>query len=157
MKVIKDNYNNGITEEVEKTFKIRCSECESELEVTEEEMYIGWLGAYHIVCPCCGKEAMVDELEGIDITVSNVEFPTHFHKVSIDTGAIDIKNAEITSSIHRGVEFLREHKDEWAWYTSYGNLLLAIFKYDGENEYSVIVTKNFYEADIKFEALDYNK
>ena len=62
IKVLKDNSKNIEVKEENKDvpLKIKCSECDSELEITEEDTHIGWMGARFINCPCCGKEAMVD-------------------------------------------------------------------------------------------------
>ena len=80
IKVLKDNSKNiEVKEENIKMFplKIKCSECDSELEIAEEDTHIGWMGARFITCPCCGEEAMIDELDGITLTKDNLEFP-HF-------------------------------------------------------------------------------
>ena len=62
MKILKNNCNEEKVKNIAKTFNVRCDKCDSELEITKEDTHIGWLGAVHITCPCCGEESMVDEI-----------------------------------------------------------------------------------------------
>ena len=160
MKVIKDNTGNNI--KVEKkmldVLKIHCSECGSELEITKDDTHIGWLGAAFINCPCCGQESMVDVMDGITLTIDNIEFPVHFKRTVLGASKIkEVKATEIVKEIKRGVEHFRNSKDHSCWYTSYGDLFLVMFRYPGDEEYWVVVTKDFYEAYIPFEKEDYEE
>ena len=85
IKILKDNLKNiEVKEENIAMFplKIKCSECDSELEITEEDTHIGWMGARFINCPCCGEDTMIDELDGITLTKDNLEFPVHFNRTT---------------------------------------------------------------------------
>lgn len=160
IKIVKNNYNkNNISKKVEvkpKTVHTHCDYCNSELELTKEDTYIGWLGARFVECPCCGKETMVDELEGIDLTKDNVKFPTHFYKTNKELeGVKEVENEEITKQIQNGIDFLRENKDEFSWYVSYGDLFVSVFRFEGDEIYSVYVTRDFYNTEIPFEKSDY--
>lgn len=145
IKIIKNNYGkNNLSKPVKtnpKTVRTHCDYCNSELELTEEDTYIGWLGARFIKCPCCGKETMVDELDGIDLTKDNIKFPTHFYRTNKDLeGVKEIEDEEIVKEIRHGIDFLRENKDEFSWYISYGDLFVVVFRFEGDEIYSVYVT-----------------
>ena len=159
IKVLKDNSKNiEIKEENIAMFplKIKCSECDSELEITEEDTHIGWMGARVINCPCWGGAVMVDELEGIKNTKDNLEFPVHFIRTTKGLrNVVEINSDKIIKEIQRGITYFREHKDEYYWYTSYGDLFLIVFRYSDDEEYFVMVTKDFYETYITFEDEDY--
>lgn len=158
IKIIKNNYNNQPKKESVKNSKIRmhCSECDSELEITEEDTHIGWLGARFIICPCCGEEAMVDELDGITLTKDKLEFPIHFNRTTKELrNVVEVNSDEIIKEIQRAITYFREHKDEYYWYTSYGDLFLIVFRYSDDEEYYVMATKDFYETYIPFEKEDY--
>lgn len=160
MKIIKDNTNNkpNTEKEIPDVLKIHCSECGSELEITKDDTHIGWLGAAFINCPCCGQEAMVDEMDGITLTIDNVKFPMHFHRTALELGkAKEISATEIEKEIKCGVEYFRANKDAFCWCTNRGDLCLVIFRYSGDEEYWVIVTKDFYETYIPFEQVDYDE
>lgn len=156
MKVIRNNTKNNI--KLPDVLKVYCNECGSELEITKDDTHIGWLGAAFINCPCCGQESMVDELDGVTLTIDNIEFPAHFNRTVLGAGEVkEIKSTEIVKEIKRGVEFFREHKNNYYWYTRYGDLFLIIFRYTDDEEYTIIVTKDFYETEIPFEVEDYEK
>lgn len=161
MKVLKDNSRNVEVKEENTTLyplKINCSECDSELEITEEDTHIGWLGARFINCPCCGNEAMIDELDGITLTKDNLEFPVHFIRTAKGLRhVVEVNSNEIVNEIKKAITYFRENKDEFCWYTSHGDLFLIVFRYSGDEEYFVMVTKDFYETYIPFEREDYDE
>ena len=159
IKVLKDNSKNVEVKEENTTLyplKIKCSECDSELEITEEDTHIGWMGARFINCPCCGNEAMVEEWDGITLTKDNLEFPVHFNRTAKGLRhVVEVNSDEIIKEIQRGITYFRRHKDEYYWYTSHGDLFLIVFRYSGDEEYFVMATKDFYETYIPFEDEDY--
>lgn len=159
MKILKDNSKSNIKQVVRRdlrTFKIKCDKCESELEIKKEDTHVGWLGASFITCPCCGEETMVDELEGITLTIDNLQFPVHFNRTNKDMRQV-VENSpeQIVKEIKRAITYFRENKGEHYWYTSYGDLFVIVFRYEGDEEYSVMVTKDFYETEIPFQEEDY--
>lgn len=158
MKILKDNCNkeNVIKNIEQKSLKICCDQCDSELEITKEDTHVGWLGALFVTCPCCGEESMVAELEGITLTVNNLQFPIHFNRINKDIRTV-VENSpdEIVNEIKQGIKYFREHKDDYYWYTSHGDLFVIIFRYEGDEEYFVMVTKDFYETNIPFKKEDY--
>ena len=159
MKIIKDNTGKNMSgEEIPKAFRIECEHCMSELEITEDETHIGFLGCAYITCPCCGKETPVDELEGVILTIDNIEFPTHFFRTNASLGtAKPSSNQEIKKEIVTGIEHLRKNKNSHFWYTSYGDLFLIVFRYPGDKEYWVVATKDYYDTFIPFEDIDYGE
>lgn len=158
MKIIKNNCIEKKQENIPKQFTVECDKCGSELEITEEDTYIGWLGAPHITCPCCGEECMVDDLDGITLTKDNLKFPVHFIRTVKELRhVIEVNSDEIIRDIQKGIEYFRNNKDEYNWYTSHGDLFLIIYRYPGDEEYFVMVTKDYYETYIPFELEDYNK
>ena len=161
IKVIKNNFNkinlNKNIEEKSKKIHIFCEHCDSELEISKEDTHIGWLGALFVKCPCCGQESMVNELEGITLTKDNIDYPIHFNRTNKDLrNVVEVKKDEIIKEIQRGIDYFRVNKNESYWYTCYGDLFLIVFRYEGDEEYFVLVTRDFYETDIPFEKEDYN-
>lgn len=99
---------------------------------------------------------MVEELQGITLTKDNIRFPVHFNRTK--TGKIGVKEVtdqKVVDEIKRGIEYLQINKNEYYWFTSYGDLFLIIFKYDGDEECYVLVTKDWYDTNIQFEDDDY--
>ena len=161
IKVLQNNFKKEIEEaKVETEFiyplKTTCDQCDSELEVSEEDIHIGWLGAAFVTCPCCGEETMLDEVEGITLTVDNIDFPVHFLHTSKDKRyCIDVSSEDIVKEIKRAISYFREHKDEWYRYTMYGDLAIFVHRLEGDEIYAVYITKDFYETDIPFDKADY--
>lgn len=157
MKVLKNNFNKPSNLEVNLfPIELKCENCESELEIEEEDTYIGALGSFHIKCPCCGYEIMLDKPNPIVLTKDNLEFPAHFFHTNKELrNVVEVVPYEIVKEIKRGIEWFRENKDEDNWYTSYGDVFVSVYRYEGDEDYFVIVAKDFYETYIPFEKVDY--
>lgn len=162
MKVLKNNYKEGqIAVAHESTIKpyprkLECEKCGSELEYEESDINIGVYGAAHVLCPLCGYNNMLDGDEhDITLTKDNIEFPIHFHHTSKETGAVKISNEEIKNRIRNGVNYFRTNKDEHYWFTESGDTHVSVVRYEGDKDYEVLVTKDFYSTYIPFEEEDY--
>lgn len=163
MKVLKDNYNNNnVIEENINQIKpyprdLICENCGSELEYEESDVYIGALGCAYLKCPCCNNENMLEENEhSIDLTKDNVEFPMHFFHTSVDTGAVDCCNNEkVKNAIYQAIDYFRKNKEKFAWTTECGNLYMNVFRYEGDENYYVVVSNDYYSTYIPFESVDY--
>lgn len=160
MKVLKNNYNEVDTHvDALEPYprELECESCGSKLEYEKEDMKVGVFGAMHIKCPLCGYNNMLDGNEcDVILTKDNVEFPIHFHHTSKENGAKDVcYNEYIKEEIKCAIEFFRRNKNEYHWCTSYGNLYISIRKFEGDEEYDVVVTDRHWETYIPFESEDY--
>ena len=161
MKVLKNNFNtetNISKPNIVPRYprKYICENCESELEYNKEDIYIGVYGASHIKCPLCEYENMIDDENTITLTKNNIEFPTHFNYSSEETGAKKCcDNENVKKEINRAIEYFRQNKDEWHWYTCYGNLHISVDRLKGDENYDVFVTDRHWETYIPFEQEDY--
>ena len=166
MKVLKDNYNQ-IKEDNKHNFnkiipyprKLVCENCQSELEYEEADLRMGEYGCMFLDCPCCGSNNMLGDNEhNITLTIDNIEFPTHFHHTSTNTGAVEcFDNENIKQCIEKGINYLRKHKDASDWFTQFGNLYVQIYKFSGDEIYEINACNNYYTAEIPFEAQDYDR
>lgn len=159
MKVLVNNYNGEPIESIENTSyprKVVCDRCGSELEYEKEDTRIGYLGVTHLDCPLCGEEIMLEGNEqDIFLTKDNIKFPTHFYHFSKETGAKEIPSYRIEEYIRKGIDFLRENKEEFYWYSGTGDSRIFVFRYDGDEMYDIVVAKDFYETEISFSNKDY--
>lgn len=159
MKVIENNYKSKTkpVKNISESIIAYCDNCDSKLEITEEDTHIGWLGARFVTCPCCGQESMLDEMEGITLTVDNIEFPVHFSRTNKDSGAVEISDEDIVKDIKRAINYFRtSNDDDWCWFTEHGEVFVAVYKLDGDDEYYVVVSKDYYSTYIPFEGEDRN-
>ena len=158
IRILKDNLNKEkMNKAIPYPRKVICDSCGSELEYDESDLYIGEYGCVLVKCPVCGESVILDGNEHeITLNMNNIEFPNHFYHLSTDTGAVDACNTErIRGYIKDGIEFLRQHPDEFYWNISTGNLCMYVHRYEGDGEYCIVLTKDYYEVSIPFEDKDY--
>lgn len=118
---------------------------------------MGAFGCMYIDCPLCGRDNMLENNEfNIILSKNNIEFPTHFFEHSTENGAVDTcKNEYITKEINRAINYFRTNKEEFAWTTGTGNTEIHVYRFSDDEEYNVVVSENYYDAHIPFEAEDY--
>lgn len=162
MKILKNNFNETDVGKDVKVIKpypreLVCEQCGSSLEYEESDIRMGALGCVYLDCPLCHYENMLEENENtITLTVNNVEFPTHFFHTSTEGGAVDCcNNEEIKKCIQKAVNYFRENKEAFNWSTQTGNLYICVRRYSDDEDYEVIVTKDYYSTYIPFEPKDY--
>jgi glycerophosphoryl diester phosphodiesterase len=98
------------------------------------------------------------EFEGVTLNINTLKFPDHFHRTNKDLRHVaEVTDSELRASIKQAIDFFRANKDEWSWFTMYGDLFLQVYRFDGDEEYSIVIARDFYEATLPFEAVDYNK
>ena len=135
-----------------------CGGCGSELEYEESDVSVGALGCAIVNCPLCCEDNIIEDSEkAITLTADNVEFPTHFWHTSKENGAVDCcNNEEVKRCIRKAINYFRKNKNEFVWYSAYGNLYIFVLRYGGDEEYNVIVTNDYYDTHIPFETEDYD-
>lgn len=160
MKILKNNFNTDtLVSNNVKPYprKIICEGCGSELEYDKSDTQIGALGGVYVFCPLCDYDNMIDSHEdAVILTKNNIEFPTHFFHTSVDGGAVDCcDNKHIKSYIDQAINYFRQNKDEFVWTVESGNLYIAVYRDDGDEDYYVMVTDNYYSTYLPFEDQDY--
>lgn len=148
MKIIKSNKQT----QIKYPMRVKCYNCESELEVEEQDTHVGYPGAMYFTCPVCGKESMIDELDGITLTKDNIEFPQHFYYFG---NGVDLSSKEIRKYINDAINFFRNNPDSFCYTTGSGNTGILVQNFSGDHEYHVVVTKDFYETEIPYGTKDY--
>ena len=71
-------------------------------------------------------------------------------------GYIECPFEEIKEYIQKGINYFRNNKDEFSWFTETGTLHVAVWRMDGDESYEVVVSKDHYATSIPFEEVDYN-
>lgn len=155
MKVLKNNYNTVFAEDIEK--ELICEVCRSELEYEESDIVVGQYGCAFVECPLCGyKNYLDDDKHEVVLTKDNVEFPTHFSHTSEETGAVNCcTNNEIKGYINNAIEYFRKNKEAEHWFCCTGNLYISVTRWEGDENYWVVVSNDHYDTYIPFEAADY--
>lgn len=162
MKVIQNNYDKPKQEKKQKSkvekVKVECKNCGSVLEVTRQDTHTGWLGLRYITCPCCDYEMEIEDFEDDAETIyaSNLKYPTHFTVSDKNFDAVEIKDYEINQWIQKGIRFFRENKGEYYYYIGSGNTWVHIYRLDEDEEYYIMVSKDYESGEVEFEAEDFN-
>lgn len=152
MRIIHNNLETQKT--IPKTQEYDCEHCGSTIEVDADDLPEGWIGAMFFTCPVCGKENMSD-VETELPTKDSIEFPKHFSKSSIDNDAVDISDEEIQKVIRELANKLWDNTNDFEYVsTGYGNFMVFIENYAGEDEYKITVCKNYWEGSIKANPAD---
>ena len=134
----------------EKNYKIVCPYCGSELEYEEEDLYWNFKNddcGLSIDCPCCGDIIIVDKC-------SPIEYPKAFYHFGDKENCEKISDEEIKQWIKQGIRCLEQNKgnlEEWVWYTGSGDTKVVIYRYDGDEAYTIDVCKNYWTTDIGYE------
>ena len=131
----------------DKNWPKRCTcNCGAELEYNKEDVHIGWMGCEYVTCPACDRETMIGECR-----VQPPTWKTTFHHTSVETGAVDIKDAEIQEYVNKVIKNLCS--DKWKsgefCVTGTGNLLVLGIKW--EDNVDIYVTKDYWEDSIGLE------
>ena len=134
--------------------EVGCEKCGTEFCVEENDrLNAGYYGTYYVNCPVCGERVMIYELDGIKVTKDNIKFPDHFY--SFENG-VKISNEEIEEYIRKGIEYFRENPTSFSWSTGTGDTHILVQNYSGDEDYSVVVSKGYYETEIDYEKEDYD-
>lgn len=153
MKVIKNNMDIETESTVAKNAtpkfptKAVCENCESEIELDEVDVEEGEFGLYKFICPCCGKESFADC--GITLTSENVSFPKHYF---CSEDGINISDDEINKMVKKCIETLRNSndKDVYSTFTEIGNTFVFVQRFDGDENFEVVVSKDYYDTIIDY-------
>lgn len=138
MKIIKDCYNKEIVSE-----EYICEECNSVFEYDDYDVYVDSENNEYVTCPCCNHSCIVS----VPTTEDNIEFPKSFYEFGgTNIESIDVSNNEITTRIKECIKWLKENPNEPFGYTGFGNMFLCVFNH--EDEYYIIVTKNYFDSYI---------
>lgn len=154
MKIIRDCYNET-TENKVVPKEITCECCHSVFEYEPTDLQIGEFGCAYVTCPCCGERLWLDDVDGAKLTKDTIVFPDHFSYSSVATGAVHVEPAQVHEWIRKAVEYFRKNKNEFAYYAASGDTCVVVLRFDGEECYTVLVSQDYYESMIPFEAQDY--
>lgn len=151
MKILKNNCKT-----TDAPVQVTCEHCRSVLEVAEQDVEFDENGFPCVTCPCCSGYIDLEEtFPNMKLTLEELQFPQHFHHVSVDAGAADCFDDELMPHIKEAIYHLRSHprEDSWGgWIT--GNLFLIIERC--EDEYTIYASKDFYETSLPFGQEDHS-
>lgn len=150
MKVLKDNFCVEENKDKLKTYHIICENCNSELEVTDDDISVGTYGMGYVVCPCCDEKTYPDEFaDRFPLTKDNLVFPLHY---SSSSNGVPIDDDTINKWVRECIDKFDENdENDWVRFVGSGDTMVIVFKMAGDEEYDIYVCKNYYETFIPFD------
>ena len=116
--------------------RIKCDNCQAELEYDKDDVFIGEWGMKYIHCPCCEENIPVSEDRYMPIT-----WPTTFQHTSKEN-AVEIDGERVSDYVEEIKKKLMS--SEPGDYTMISTGDCFVFGYKTEEEIEIIVTKDYY-------------
>ena len=123
--------------------RVICDECQAELEIEENDVFVGEFGCYLFKCPCCGREVAIDDI-GRDTPPTFRKTFWHTY-VSKSNDTKHIEDDEVQRMINHCVSKLIPDDVEAGEFSmqGYGDTVVYAFKY--EDCIEILVTQDYYE------------
>ena len=139
MRLIK---SNNIESEYPK--RVMCENCQAELEIEADDVFVGEYGCHLFKCPCCNHNTAIDGMER-DIPPTFKQTFWHTSVKSGSTNTVHIEDNEIQKMIDECVHNLISDDVEPGEFSmqGYGDTVVYAFKY--EDRIEILVTQDYYE------------
>lgn len=136
-----------LNKDVEQTFyRQNCKDCHAELEFAFDDTYEGALGARYLKCPVCGHEN-ITELDVPNLSSNNIKFPLHFFA----PGGVEISDDQINDWVYKCLKVAEESDEPYGYFVQAGTGNTRVILMAYEDEYDIIVTKDYYETSVNRE------
>ena len=125
--------------------RVFCDGCQAELEIEENDVFVGEFGCYLFECPCCGRKVALD---GIERDTPPTFRKTFFHYSATKDGTVQSKHIpdnEVQEMIDKCVHRLISEDVEADKYTMEATGDTAVYAFKMENCIDIIVTQDYYE------------
>ena len=126
---------------------LKCEYCGEELH---GEPQVGQFGLKYIHCDYCGEDSYNEDLGEIELTKDNLHFPQHYHCFK---NGVDKSDEWIDKQVRKGLEYLENNPTEDFVELGTGNTNICIIKYEGDEEYRIVVSKGYYDTNIPIKNL----
>ena len=128
--------------------RVFCDECQAELEVEENDVFVGEFGCHLFKCPCCGREVAIDGIERDTPPTFKQTFSHTFVDKSNDTKHIE--DDEVQRMIDKCVSNLISDDVEAGEFSKQGTGDTVVYAFKYEDCIDILVTQDYYE-DTLFE------
>ena len=128
--------------------RVFCDECQAELEVEENDVFVGEFGCHLFKCPCCGREVAIDGIERDTPPTFKQTFWHTFVDKSNDTKHIE--DDEVQRMIDKCVSNLISDDVEAGEFSKQGTGDTVVYAFKYEDCIDILVTQDYYE-DTLFE------
>ena len=128
--------------------RVFCDECQAELEIEENDVFVGEFGCHLFKCPCCGREVAID---GIERDTPPTFRQTFWHTyVDKSNNTKHIEDDEVQRMIDKCVSNLISDDVEAGEFSMQGTGDTVVYAFKYEDCIEILVTQDYYE-DTLFE------
>ena len=123
--------------------RVFCDECQAELEIEENDVFVGEFGCHLFKCPCCGREVDINGIERDTPPTFRKTFWHTFAGKSNDTKHIE--DDEVQKMINNCVSDLISDEVQAGEFSTRvcGDTAVHAFKF--EDCIEILVTQDYYE------------
>ena len=139
MRIIKNNFK--YKQEIP-TEEYICEGCNSVFEYEDKDICIDNDNIEFVKCPCCGHKCITYTPP----TIETIKFPKNFYQFGVHGGVVNISDNEITNDIRECLKWLEKNPTESFRYIGKGDTFTCVFNH--EDEYYIMVAKNYFETSI---------
>lgn len=123
--------------------RVFCDECYAELEIEENDVFVGEFGCHLFKCPCCGREVAIDGIErDTPPTFKQTFWHTH---VSKSNNTVHIEDDEVQRMIDKCVSNLISDDVEAGEFSVQGTGDTVVYAFKYEDCIEILVTQDYYE------------
>jgi hypothetical protein len=97
-------------------------------------------------CPVCGRE-IITEIDTPALSSNNIKFPLHFFEPS----GLDVSNDQINDWVYKCLKAAEESDEPYGYFATMGTGNTRVILMAYEDEYNIIVTKDYYETSVNRE------
>ena len=129
--------------------RVMCENCQAELEIEVDDVFVGEFGCYMFKCPCCSHNTAIDGME----RDTQPTFKKTFWHTSVKNGStntVHIEDNEIQKMIDECVHNLISDDVEPGEFSMQGTGDTAVYAFKYEDCIEILVTQDYYE-DTLFE------
>ena len=139
MKVISQKIKDAQSEWPKRVF---CDECQAELEIEENDVFVGEFGCHLFKCPCCGHKVAIDGIErDMKPTFKQTFWHTHVGK---SNNTVHIEDDEVQRMIDKCVSNLISDDVEAGEFSKQGTGDTVVYAFKYEDCIDILVTQDYY-------------
>lgn len=125
-----------------------CEKCKTKIGYTQDDIEYKDYGVPYIRCPHCSSQTMLEEEDCLELNKNNVKFPIHYYHFGEGK---PIDDEQINKWVKESIEYLEKNPTEHFSYHASGDSIVFVIKYEDDEEYSIIVAKNYYSTSVSID------
>ena len=127
--------------------RVMCENCQAELEIEADDVFVGEFGCHLFKCPCCEYNTPIDGIE----RDTPPTFTQTFWHTSAGNGAVYLSDEKVQEMINECVRRLVSEDVEPGEYTMQATCNTAVYAFKFEDCIDILVTQDYWEDNVSKE------